>query len=113
MTDTQKAAPALNTGAWDPKSVTTLSAYDPKNSDATVAELMATLNRSKRSIVGKLVSMQVYSAPEKAKTERKDPGPTKDEILSVISNTGYDTDGLDGATKVALKNLQDFIASQS
>ena len=114
MTEKDKATPALNTGSWDTKSVSTLeSIYDASDSDVTVAEAMQTLNRSKRSIVGKLVSMNVYEAPVKPKTERKDPGPTKDEIMGVIGDTGYDTEGLDGATKNALKNLQDFIASRS
>ena len=109
MTENTKS---LNSGPWTDEQIKTLkNDYDPSATVETVNVLMERLNRSKRSIVGKLVSLSIYQAPEKVKSEKKDTGPTKQEIMDAIGDSGYDTDGLDGATKPALQTLQSFIAS--
>lgn len=95
---------------WDADKVATLKAgYDPDNSDASVAKLMETLNKSKRMVVGKLVSEKVYVAPEKPKAAKKDDGPTKGEILTSIKAKGFDIEGFDNATKAALSRLDAFL----
>ncbi len=101
MTDTQ-----LKTGNWTDGEVATLIAgYNPDKSDVTVDALIEQLGRSKRSVTGKLVSEGVYVAPDKPAPKARDEGPTKKEIMISIGKAGFDTTGLDGATKDALSRL--------
>ena len=99
------------TGKWTEDEINDLKSYDPKNSDESVQGFVKTMNRSKRSVIGKLGHMGLYVAPEKPKAAKKDDGPTKGEILTAIGKTGYDVTGLDASTKPALKYLQNYIAS--
>jgi len=105
---------AVKTGKWTEEDVKVLmSIYDPEDSDNTVLAAMKELNRSKRSITGKLVSEKAYVAPEKPVRQKKDEGPTKGEILTSLAKLGYDPEGLDAATKPALKTLEAFVASKA
>jgi|TARA_Y100000034_G_scaffold47373_1_gene58306 hypothetical protein len=87
------------------RTATLLEIYDTDRTVETVAEAMETLGRSRQSIVGKLVSEGVYTAPEKPAPKPRDEGPTKKEMLAAIEATGFDTVGFDGATKPALARL--------
>jgi|TARA_Y100000034_G_scaffold113340_1_gene148263 hypothetical protein len=86
--------------------VSLLEVYDPEHTVETVTEAMAALNRSRQSIVGKLVSEGVYIAPAKPERKPRDDGPTKGEILAAI-NEVVDVTGLEGATKPALVRIAD------
>lgn len=102
----------LRTGGWTKEEADKLvGIYDPENSDATVAEAMKELNRSKRSIQGKLVSEKLYVAPEKPAPKKKDEGPTKGEILTALVENGFPVEGLDAATKPALTNVLDYVVA--
>ena len=103
---------------WSEQDVNTLTeTYTPDaedfDSDAAVESLMETLGRSKRQVIGKLVHMGVYEAPEKAPKQPKDEGPTKGEILTEIKSYGFEIEGFDNATKPALSRLRDFVAANS
>jgi hypothetical protein len=73
---------------------------DPEAVDKVAEQL----GRSRKSVQGKLSYMDVYVVPEKPKAAKKDEGPTKGEILTAISKF-MDPDGLDSATKPALKRV--------
>ncbi len=77
--------------------------YVPKSVESVDA-LVAELGKSKRSVVGKLVSEGIYVAAPKPATAPRDEGPTKKEIVAAIEKTGRVTEvtGLSGATKAAL-----------
>ena len=45
------------------------------------------------------------AAPRKAAAKPKDDGPTKKELLADLDKAGYDTTGLDGATKDAIARI--------
>jgi hypothetical protein len=97
------------TGKWTEDEVTTLvEGYIPQDMDSVDA-LAETLGRTRKSVIGKLVSVKAYVAAEKPKAAKKDEGPTKGEILDAISKFGFDVEGLEGATKPALKRLEALI----
>ena len=100
---------------WGDEVVTALvEGYDGEASEDVraeqVADLMDSLEKSKREVVGKLVSLKLYVAPEKKVAAKKDEGPTKKEILRAIEDTGFDVSGFEGATKDALNRLQAQVA---
>ena len=102
----------LKTGSWAETEVATLKdKYVPQDM-ATVEALATELGRSKRSVIGKLVSEGVYVAPEKPKAKPKEEGPTKGQILQAIVDEGFDVTGLETATKPALTRFRDFVASK-
>lgn len=76
-----------------------------KSNDVIVEALSAEFNKVKRSIVSKLARLEVYQKDEKAKAEPKDEGPSKKEMLKHLEDLGYNTEGLDGATKAAIANI--------
>jgi hypothetical protein len=82
-----------------------------KSAPEAVEEIADEMGRTKRSVQGKLTSMQVYVAPEKKPAKKKDEGPTKGEILTAIADTGFDVTGLETATKPALERVRDFVVS--
>lgn len=94
---------------WDEKTVEILrTEYVPGN-QASVDRLVEKLNRTNRQVIGKLVNMGVYVAPEKPAKQARDEGPTKAEILEKIAATGFDTTGFENAKKDALFRLQDLV----
>lgn len=99
---------------WTENEVNTLvEGYDPAKNDESVEALMESLNRTKRQVIGKLVHMGVYVAPEKPKAQPKDEGPTKSEILADVAKLGFETEGFEGATKAALTRMRDFVAANT
>lgn len=94
---------------WTDEQVKTLENEYVKGDLASVEALMESLNKSKRQVVGKLVSMGLYQVPESAPKQAKDEGPTKGEILNDIDAAADAaamgekfSDGLQGSTKPAL-----------
>jgi hypothetical protein len=72
----------------------------------SVDELAKKFDKSKRSIVAKLVNEKVYVAPVKPEAKAKDEGPTKKELLSDFTKlVGREVAGLEPATKAALSDL--------
>ena len=62
--------------------------------------------KSVRSVRAKLVREQVYVAPEKPTSVKKNDGPTKKELIAQLSAvTGSKHEGIDGATKGAISEL--------
>ena len=82
-----------------------LSAYEHSDkSKAAVEAIAATLNKPYKSVVAKLSREGVYKKPMKAAAPAyRDDGPTKGEMLTELTNLGFENaDGLKGATKAAL-----------
>lgn len=104
MAETTKSTPK-----WPEKTVEGLREGYVSQSIASVEDLMEQFGKSKREIVGKLVSMGIYSAPEKPAKKAKDEGPTKQDILDEIEALGFSTEGFAGVTKPALLALKDFV----
>jgi len=107
MSDATKKAPK-----WSPEAVAELErVYVPKDMD-TVAELMDTLGKSKREIIGKLGHLGFYVPADKPAPKAKDEGPTKKEILAALDATGFDTKGGDGATKPFLTAVLEAVGGE-
>jgi hypothetical protein len=103
----------LKRGKWDDSEAEKASArYVELGSTPEAVEKVAKeLGRTTRSVQGKLTTMGVYQVPEKKPAAKKDDGPTKGEILKAITDMGFDTEGLDSATKPAIQRVHDFVAS--
>ena len=114
MPETNKTA---KTGSWgEDETAKAVSMYseltgDGRSSPDAVEEIAKVLQRTKRSVQGKLTSEKVYVAPEKKPAAKKDEGPTKKEILDSIEGLGFDPSGLESATKPALERVHAFVAS--
>ena len=75
----------------------------------SVQEIAEALNKSVRSVIGKLVRERVYVAKV---TEPKAPqpeGPTKKDLLADLSKHGFDPKGFEPATKDALTALVEYL----
>ena len=68
------------------------------------------MGKTPRSVIGKLVSMSIYQAPEKKVV--KDEGPTKKELLASLRQTGFDDAGLEGATKEAISRVLNVVKQE-
>lgn len=80
--------------------------YDEIGHDnARLQEIADMAGKPVRSIRAKLVREGVYVASEKAVKAPKEEGPTKKELMQVLSGLvpGFDTDGLMGANKAAIE----------
>ena len=75
-------------------------------------QIAETLEKPIRSIRAKLVRDGLYVAPPKSAAAKKD-GPSKKEILNAIDGLGFDSKGLEGATKEALTRIQSLVADFS
>jgi hypothetical protein len=82
--------------------VNTAKTFYAENGNEGMSELAVLLGRSVRSVRAKLVREGVYVADVKPEPKPKDDGPTKAELLEAIEATGFDADGLKGATSAAL-----------
>lgn len=108
-----KKAPAAK---WTAEQVKALEDGYEVGNTASVEALMIQLDKSKRQVVGKLVSMGLYAAPEAAPKKAKDDGPTKGEILNAIDKAAVTVDlgdkfseGLQGSTKPALNRVLNML----
>lgn len=71
-------------------------------------------NLSKKSVLGKLVSLKAYVKPAVVVKTRKDDGPSKKEILANLEQFGFSQTalkGLENATKPALSEVVDKFKS--
>lgn len=75
-------------------------------------EIAQKLEKPVRSIRAKLVRDGLYIASPKSAAAKKD-GPSKKEILNAIDGLGFDSKGLEGATKEALTRIQSLVADFS
>lgn len=75
-------------------------------------QIAETLEKPIRSIRAKLVRDGLYVASPKSAAAKKD-GPSKKEILNAIDGLGFDSKGLEGATKEALTRIQSLVADFS
>jgi hypothetical protein len=73
-------------------------------------KIAETIGKTINSIRAKLVKEGVYCPPEKTAL-RKRQGLSKKEILRDLEELGLQPDGLEGATKNALENIRNLIAS--
>ena len=69
-----------------------------------IEEIAETFNKTIRSLRSKLVREGVYVASPKGVTVKAD-GPSKKELLRELEAKGFDTEGFEGATKIALSRL--------
>ena len=72
-------------------------------------QIAEALEKPVRSIRAKLVRDGLYVASPKSAAANKD-GPSKKEILNAIDGLGFDSTGLEGATKEALVRIQSLIS---
>jgi hypothetical protein len=85
--------------------VNTAKTFYAENGNEGMSELATLLGRSVRSVRAKLVREGVYVADVKPEPKPKDEGPTKAELLEAVEATGFNTEGLEGATKAALARV--------
>jgi phosphoenolpyruvate carboxylase len=87
-----------------------LAALYAEHGNAGMKVIAEVMNRTVKSVRSKLVAMKVYVPDAKAPAkDAKDEGPTKKELLADLYALGFDVDGLDGATKVAISRLIDLV----
>ena len=67
-------------------------------------DIAETFGKTVRSIRSKLVREGVYVATPKGPAVKAD-GPSKKELLRELESKGFDTEGFEGATKIALSRL--------
>ena len=73
-------------------------------------DIAAAFDKTPRSIRSKLVREGVYVAMPKGGASKAD-GPSKKELLRDIEALGFETEGFEGATKIALSRLLGLIAN--
>lgn len=79
-----------------------LTMYEELGNDG-IEQIAETLSKPVRSVRSKLVKEGVYVASPK--TVAKVNGPSKKELLRDIEALGFEVEGFEGATKVALSRL--------
>ena len=83
----------------------TAQIIDQYQGGISVEDIAASIDKSVRSVRSKLVREGVYVAQPKA-TARKSDEPTKKELLNDLEAVyPFDVNGLQGATKDAIKDL--------
>lgn len=73
-------------------------------------DIALAFDKTTRSIRSKLVREGIYVAAPKGSVSKAD-GPSKKEILRNIEALGFETEGFEGATKIALSRLLGLIAN--
>jgi hypothetical protein len=73
-------------------------------------EIAEAFGKTVRSIRSKLVREGVYVASPKGAAAKAD-GPSKKQLLRDLEATGFDTEGFEGATKVALSRLLGIVSN--
>jgi hypothetical protein len=78
--------------------------------NAGLEAIAESVQKSKRSVIAKLVREGVYQAEAKPVKVERDEGPTKKELLAELDSLGaLDTKGLDAATKDAISAVITFV----
>lgn len=83
--------------------------YEELGNDG-LEDIALAFDKTPRSIRSKLVREGIYVAAAKGSASKAD-GPSKKEILRDIEALGFETEGFEGATKVALSRLLGLIAN--
>jgi hypothetical protein len=93
---------------YTPELENTIKALYDGGKGKSVADIAAEINRTPKSVLGKLVHMGVYVPAEKPVKTFADQGPSKKELLAVLESIGFSEDALKGlgnATKPALQEV--------
>ena len=83
--------------------------YEELGNDG-LEDIALAFDKTPRSIRSKLVREGIYVAAPKGAASKAD-GPSKKEILRDIEALGFETEGFEGATKIALSRLLGLIAN--
>lgn len=75
-----------------------------------IEQIAETFGKPVRSIRSKLVREGVYVATPKGAVAKAE-GPSKKELLRALEAKGFETEGFEGATKVALSRLLGLVAN--
>jgi hypothetical protein len=75
-----------------------------------IEQIAETFNKPVRSIRSKLVREGVYIATPKGAGVKAE-GPSKKELLRELEAHGFETEGFEGATKIALTRLLGLVAN--
>jgi len=94
---------------YTPEMLDTLFCMYEELGNEGLAEIAATLGKTEKSVRSKLVREGLYKPSEK--TNLKTNGPSKKEILREIEKLGFDPEGFEGATKIALNRLLNIISN--
>ena len=78
---------------------------DQYTNGVPIEDISQMVTRSVRSVRSKLVREGVYIAAAKPTAAKRDNGPTKKELLIQLESSGWNVQGLEGATKDAIKAL--------
>mgnify|MGYP003389098883 FL=1 len=78
---------------------------DQYQNGTPIEDISEMVTRSVRSVRSKLVREGVYVAAAKPTAAKRDNGPTKKELLIQLESSGWNVQGLEGATKDAIKAL--------
>lgn len=87
--------------------------YDGGNG-LSAREIAAKINRPYRSVVGKLVSLQVYVPADKPVKGYEDTGPTKKALIESLKGFNFSEAGITGlenATKPALQEILEKLSA--
>jgi hypothetical protein len=82
----------------------------------SIKDIAAEINRSERSVRGKLVHMGVYVKADKPVAEYRPEGPSKKEYLASLEALGFSEEALKGlgnATKPALAEVIDKVRASA
>jgi len=86
-----------------------LAMYDELGNDG-IEDIAKKLGKTVRSVRSKLVREGVYVATPKS-AYNKTEGPSKKELLREIEAKGFNAEGFEGATKIALSRLLGLVAN--
>jgi hypothetical protein len=94
---------------YTPEMLDTLYSMYEKLGNEGIEEIARTIGKTEKSIRSKLVREGLYKPSEKSKVKAN--GPSKKELLREIEKHGFDPEGFEGATKVALNRLLNVISN--
>lgn len=77
--------------------------------NAGLETIAASLGKTKRSVISKLVREGVYVATPKPVRQAVDTGPTKKEMLRELESLSFNVEGFEGATKAAIQRILDLV----
>lgn len=97
--------PTEKTPNYTEEMVTKLHARYAELGNDGLETIAKELGKPVRSIRAKLVRDGIYVAPVKTATSRKAEEPSKKELLKALDETGFESAGLEGATKEALARV--------
>lgn len=103
-------AEAIDKTNYTPEMLEKIKAMYAEVGNEGLEDIALAFDKTLRSIRSKLVREGVYVASPKGMASKTD-GPSKKELLRDIESLGFDTEGFEGATKIALSRLLGLIAN--